>query len=81
MFDGSKDSLHEPGKTYVWIPPTSETKCGVNKKVSRNKLDCILKGKNTTVHQLDCMVNNVTYLSLYDSACFQNLTSNKRKKK
>ena len=55
MFDGSIDSLNEPGITYVWIPPTSETKCGVNKKFSRNKLDCILKGNNTTVHQVDYM--------------------------
>ena len=65
-FDGSKESLHEPSKTYVCIPPTSETKFSVNKRFSRNKLDYILKGKNTTVRQLDYMVNNVTDVSLYD---------------
>ena len=69
MFYGSTDSLNEPGITYVWIPPISDTKCGVNNKLSRDKLDCILKVNNTTVHQVDCIVNNVTNISLYDS-CF-----------
>ena len=73
MFNFSIYSLHEPGKTYVWISPESETKCGENNKVSMNKLDSILKGKNKKVHKIDCMVNNVKYLSLFDSAFSQML--------
>ena len=45
------------------------------------KLNCILQGKNTTVHQLDCMVKNVTDLSLLDSACCPNVTSNTKNNK
>ena len=72
-FDRSKYSLNEPIFYYVWAPPTSDIKCAVNKKNSRNKLHCILKGNNTTVHQVDLMVNNVTDFSVYDSGFLPNI--------
>ena len=80
-FHDTIESLNEPGKTYLWLPQTSEAKCGVNNIVSRNKLNFILKGNNTTVHRLNYMVNNVTDFSLFYSACCPNITSNRRKKK
>ena len=78
-FHETIESLNEPGKTYIWLPPTSEAKYGVNNTVSRNKLNCLLKGNNTTFNLLKYMVNNVTDVSLLDSACCPNFTSNMRK--
>ena len=80
-FDDSRESLNVPGKSYVWLAPISEAKCGVNNTVSRNKLNFILKGNNNTFYVLKRMVNSVTDVSLLDSSCCPILTTNRKKRK
>ena len=47
-FYDSKQSCNVPGRSYIWLGPTTDAKCTGNKIDSRNKLNCILKGNNTT---------------------------------
>ena len=80
-FYDSKQSCNVPGRSYIWLGPTTDAKCTGNKIVSRNKLSFILKVENTTVHVLKMKVNSLTNASSLDSVFCHISTNNKKKKR
>ena len=64
--------ITKPGTTYLRILPTLEQKSGVLQTFSRNKLDFILKGKNTIVTIQKFLTSNATNVSYFNYSCFPN---------
>ena len=72
---------NEPGRTSVWIKQSTGNGFSENNLDTRNIIDCILKGNNSTVEVLKNKMNTVTNLSSFVSVCCHISTKNNKKRK
>ena len=80
-FEGSNQSCNAAGKSYVRLGPATNAQWKGRKIDSRNKLNFILKGNNSTVNVLKMKVNSGINFSYLDSVCCPIATKNKKKRK
>ena len=65
----NKNFNNEPGQTSVLLKQSTSNESSENNLDTRNIIDCILKGKNSTVEVLKNKMNTVTNLSYLVSVC------------
>ena len=72
---------NEPGQSYVWLKQSTSNAVSENNVGTKNIIDCILKGKNSTVEVQKNKMNSVTNLSDLVSAFCKVSQKNKKKRK